>query len=129
MSTGQYYYHSCLVVYLWLPATGYCMTLCCIRGVLLPQLPMVTFGYQHYQVFQDCMQYCGVVTSVTWWLPCVTSITRYCMTLCCIREVWLPQLPNGYLWLPLVASVTRYCRTLGCIHGVLVNTVTTVTCV
>ena len=29
------------------------------------------------------------------------------MTLCCVRGVWLPQLPGGYLWLPLV-TMQRY---------------------
>ena len=57
------------------------MTLCCVRGVWLPQLPG---GYL--------------------WLLCST---RYCMILCCVRGVRLPQLPGGYLWLPLVTSVTR----------------------
>ena len=64
--------------------TRYCMTLCCVRGVWLPQLPG---GY-------------------LLWLLCVTSATRYCMTLCCVHGVRLPQLPGGYLWLPLVTSVT-----------------------
>ena len=49
------------------------------------------------------------------WLPLVT---RYFMTLCCVRGVWLPPLPGGYLWLPLVTSVTRYCMTLCCVCGV-----------
>ena len=40
------------------------------------------------------------------------------MTLCCVRGVWLPPLPGGYLWLPLVTSVTRYCMTLCCVPGV-----------
>ena len=40
------------------------------------------------------------------------------MTLCCVHEVWLPQLSGDYLWLPLVTSVTRYCMTLCCVRGV-----------
>ena len=59
----------------------------------------------------------SMITSVTWWLPVVTCITRYCKTLCCVRGVWLPQLPGGCLWLPLITSVTRYCMTLCCVHG------------
>ena len=58
------------------------MTLCCVRGVWLPQLPG---GYL--------------------WLLCVTSII---MTLCCVSCVLLPQLLGGYLWLPLVIGVTWY---------------------
>ena len=49
----------------------------------------------------------------------VTSVTRYCMSLCYVRGVRLPQLPGGYLWLLCVTSVTRYCMTLCCVHGVL----------
>ena len=56
--------------------TSLCMTLCCVRGVRLPQLPG---GYL--------------------WLLCVTSVTRYCMTLCCVCCILLPQLT---LWVPVV---------------------------
>ena len=57
----------------------------CVHGVWLPQLPG---GYL--------------------WLPLVTSITRYCMTLCCVRGVRLPQLPGGYLWLLCVTVEPQY---------------------
>ena len=59
------------------------MTLCCIRGVQLPQLPgVVTFGYSRYQVLHDSI--CNIVE---YGYLMVTSITRYCMTLCC-RYTW-----------------------------------------
>ena len=86
-------------------------------------LPVVTFGYQRYQVLHDSM----LCTRGLWlpqlpggylWLLCVTSVTRYCITLCCVRGVRLPQLPGGYLWLLCVTSVTRYCMTLCCVRGV-----------
>ena len=35
----------------------------------------------------------------------VCSVTRYCMTLCCVRRVWLPPLPGGYLWLPALPYI------------------------
>ena len=92
-------------------------------------LPVITMCY--HQVLHDSMLCTwSVVTSVTWWLPVVTMCyhqvlhdSMLCM-LCIITSVTL--------WVTVVTlatGITWYCRTLGCIHGVLVNTVTTVTCV
>ena len=57
-------------------------------------------------------------------LLCVTSVTRYCMTLCCVRGVQLPQLPGGYLRLLCVTSVTRYYMTLCCVCCILLPQLT-----
>ena len=67
-------------------------------------LPVVTFGYQRYQVLLDSM----LCTRGLWlpqlpgsylWLLCVTSVTRYCMTVCCVCCILLPQLT---LWVLVV---------------------------
>ena len=55
-----------------------------------------------------CMTLCNIVkymvTSVTWWLPVVTMCYQHYQVLhvCCVL---LSQLLGGYLWLPLVTGV------------------------
>ena len=97
--------------------TSLCLTLCCVRGVQLPPLPVVTCGYYVLPAVTSVLHgsmLCtrSTVTSVTWWLPggylwlpLVTSVTRYCLTPCCVRGVWLPLLPGGYLWLPALPGI------------------------
>ena len=141
--------------YLWIlcvtSVTRYCMTLCCVRGViqyLVTLATMVTKG----KLPSNCTTWQRASVTCLW-LPLVTSVTRYCKTLCCVHgvsivtsvtwwlPVWLPvlpgiarlyavymeyqslpQLPGGYLWLPLVTSVTRYCKILCCARGVSIVT-------
>ena len=104
----------------WLPGVTMCYqryqvlhdSMLCTRSTVTSVtwwLPVVTFGYQRYQVLHDSMLCTrSTVTSVTWWLPVVTfgyRVTRYCLTLCCVRGVQLPPLPGGYLWLRLVTAL------------------------
>ena len=124
----------------WLPVVTMCYqryqvlhdSMLCTRSTVTSVtwwLPVVTFGYQRYQVLHDSM----LCTRGLWlpqlpggylWLLCVTSVTRYYITLCCVRGVRLPQLPGGYLWLLCVTSVTRYCMTVCCVCCILLPQLT-----
>ena len=145
----EYGYLSYLVItsgYFWLPALPgivYCKILCCILcGVSVIMytsvtwwVPVVTFGYRRYLVLQDPRlytwstgQHCyhsylclaRAVTIIVQWIHCIVALPE------------LPLLPVTWAYNLTTSPPYQdppYCRILGCIHGVLVNTVTTVTCV
>ena len=99
--------------------TRYCMTLGCLHGVRLPQLPG---GYLWLPLFASVARYCITLRGV--WLPQLPVVSlcyRYCYAVYMEYILLLPQLPGGYLWLPCVTSVTRYCMTLCCVRGVSVT--------
>ena len=56
------------------------MTLCCVHGVWLPQLPGVYL-----------------------WLPVLPGILQDSML--CTWSIWLPQLTGVYLWLPALSGI------------------------
>ena len=96
--------------YLWLPlvtsVTRYCMAMLCTWSTVTSVtwwLPVVTFGYQRYQVLHDSMLCTwSVVTSVTWWLPAVTMCyQRYQVLLDSMLCTW-STVTSVTWWLPVV---------------------------